>query len=124
MSAEGLRLRYMEQRHFKRGAFSNGRRGNVMSDFNCQLCDAPVGFLVQGEGCIVRCSRCNAPGPATLMEFIAGNLRSRYRAVLLSRKSEVLSVVAEGVGVEIVPQVLAAASDGKFVWMKPMLEAA
>ena len=95
-----------------------------MSDFNCQLCDAPVGFLVQWEACIVRCSRCNAPGPATLMEFIAGDLHSRYRAVLLSRKSEELSIVAEGIGAEIVPQVLAAASDGKFVWMKPMPEAA
>jgi hypothetical protein len=94
--------------------------GTVMSDFNCQLCDAPMGFLVQCDGCIVRCSRCDAPGPATLMEFIASDLRSRYRAVLLSRKSEELSIVAEGIGAEIMSKVLAEASDGKFVWMKPM----
>ncbi len=29
-------------------------------------------------------------------------------------------MVAEGIGSEIVPQVLAASADGKFVWMKPL----
>jgi hypothetical protein len=55
-----------------------------------------------------------------LLSFIADDLRSRYKAVLLSRKSEELSVVAEGIGAEIVPQVLAASAGGKFVWMKPL----
>ena len=53
------------------------------------------------------------------MEFIAARLQSNYKAVLLSRSSKELSVVAEGVGTEILPLVLAAAADGKFVWMKP-----
>jgi hypothetical protein len=91
-----------------------------MSDFSCELCGAAVGFLVQGNGCIVRCSSCDAPGPATPMEFIAGDLRSRYKAVLLSRNSEELSIVAEGLGTEILPDVLAAASHGRFVWLKPV----
>jgi hypothetical protein len=54
-----------------------------------------------------------------LLEFVADRLQSNYKAVLLSRSSEELSVVAEGVGTEIVPLVLAAAADGQFVWMKP-----
>jgi hypothetical protein len=54
------------------------------------------------------------------MRFIAADLRSRYKAVLLSRESEELEVVAEGVGTEIVEKVLAATADGKFVWMKPL----
>ena len=91
-----------------------------MSDFHCNLCHAPAGLLVQGEGCIFRCSQCDAPGPATLVDFIADDLKSRYKAVLLSRQSEEMAVVAEGVGTEIVPQVLAAAAGGRFVWMKPV----
>ena len=31
-----------------------------------------------------------------------------------------MAVVAEGVGTEIVPQVLAATAGGRFVWMKPL----
>ncbi len=73
-----------------------------------------------GEGYIFRCSQCARPGAATLVRFIAGDLRSRYKAVLLSRGSDELAVVAEGVGTEIVPQVLAATADGKFIWMKPL----
>ena len=92
-----------------------------MIDFSCELCGAAVGFLVQGTAGIVRCSRCDAPGTATSMELIGGDLRSRYKAVLLSRNSEELSVVAEGVGTEILPQVLAAASDGRFIWLKPVV---
>ena len=65
-----------------------------MSDFACDLCHSPAGLLVQGGGCIFRCSQCGAPGPATLLEFVAADLRSRYKAVLLSRDSEELSVVA------------------------------
>ena len=95
-----------------------------MSDFHCSLCHAPAGLLVQWEACILRCSECDAPGPATLMSLVGDDLCSRYRAVLLSRKSEELAVIAEGIGSEILPQVLAATVDGKFVWMKPMLEAA
>jgi hypothetical protein len=76
--------------------------------------------MVQWVACIFRCSRCGAPGPATMMEFIVGDLRSRYKAVLLSRKSEELEVVAEGIGTEIVPKVLAATADGAFVWMRPI----
>ena len=91
-----------------------------MSDFKCDRCHSPAGLLVPGGGCIFRCSGCSAPGPATLLRFVADNLRSRYRAVLLSRDSEELSVVAEGIGSDIVPQVLAASADGKFVWMKPL----
>jgi hypothetical protein len=53
------------------------------------------------------------------MEFVADRLQSNYTAVLLSRSSEELSVVAEGIGTEIVPLVVAAAADGKCVWMKP-----
>ena len=95
---------------------------DLVSDFRCHLCEAPAGLLVQWGGCILRCSKCDAPGAATLMEFIAGDLRSRYTAVLLSKKSEELAIIAEGVGAEIVSKVLAAASDGKFVWMKPTPE--
>jgi hypothetical protein len=54
------------------------------------------------------------------MEFVVDRLQSTYKAVLLSRSSVELSVVAEGIGSEIVPLVLAAAADGKFVWMKPV----
>jgi hypothetical protein len=36
------------------------------------------------------------------MEFVADRLQSNYKAVLLSRSSEELSVVAEGIGTEIV----------------------
>jgi hypothetical protein len=84
------------------------------------MCEAPVGFLVQGPACIVRCSRCGAPGAGTLLKFLAADLASRYKAVLLSRESEELEVVAEGIGAAIVPKVLAASTDGKFVWMKPI----
>jgi hypothetical protein len=91
-----------------------------MSDFHCNLCHAPAGLLVQGGGCIVRCSECDAPGRAALLGFIADDLHSRYKAVLLSGKSKELSVVAEGVGAEIVPHVLAATAGGRFVWMKPL----
>src|ERR1700722_7778750 len=96
------------------------RSGKTMSDFECDMFHAPAGLLVQGEGCIFRCSQCDAPGPATLLTFIGDRLTSRYRAVLLSRDSKELSVVAEGNGKEILPQVLAAASARKFVWLKPL----
>ena len=91
-----------------------------MSDFECDRCHSPSGILVQGGGCIFRCSQCSAPGPATLLSIVADDLLSRYKAVLLSRQSEELSVVAEGIGSEILPQVLAASAGGKFVWMKPL----
>jgi hypothetical protein len=42
-----------------------------------------------------------------------------FKAVLLSRSSEELSVFAESIGTNIVPLVLAAAADGKFACMKP-----
>lgn len=90
-----------------------------MSDFNCDLCKGPAGLMVQGRAFAFRCSRCNAPGSGSLLEFVADRLQSNYKAVLLSRSSEELSVVAEGIGTEIVPLVLAAAADGRFVWMKP-----
>jgi len=90
-----------------------------MRNFNCDLCKGPAGLLVQGEAFFFRCSTCDAPGPGSLLEFVADRLQSNYKAVLLSRSSEELSVVAEGVGTEIVPLVLAAAADGQFVWMKP-----
>ena len=90
-----------------------------MSDFHCAMCDAPAGLLVQWEAAILRCSVCDAPGPVALMRFVGGDLSSRYRAVLLTRKSEELEVVAEGIGSEILRQVLAATADGRFVWMKP-----
>ncbi len=54
------------------------------------------------------------------MRFVGGDLFSRYRAVLLSRNSEELEMVAEGIGTEILPQVLAATAHGKFVWMTPL----
>jgi hypothetical protein len=91
-----------------------------MSDFECDRCHSPSGLMVQGGACIFRCSKCSAPGPASLLEFVADDMRSRYKAVLLSRDSKELSVVAEGIGTEIVPQVLAASAGGKFVWMKPL----
>jgi len=55
-----------------------------------------------------------------LISLVGDDLCSRYRAVLLSRKSEELAVIAEGIGSEILPQVLAASAGGKFVWMKPL----
>jgi hypothetical protein len=91
-----------------------------MSDFECDRCHSPSGLMVQGKAFIFRCSKCSAPGPASLLEFVADDMRSRYKAMLLSRDSEELSVVAEGIGTDIVPQVLAAAAGGKFVWMKPL----
>jgi hypothetical protein len=90
-----------------------------MADFTCDMCKGPAGLMVQGEAFFFRCSKCDAPGPGSLLEFVADRLQSNYKAVLLSRTSEELSVVAEGIGSEIVPLVLAAAADGKFVWMKP-----
>jgi hypothetical protein len=90
-----------------------------MADFQCDQCKGPAGLMVQWGAFFFRCSKCGAPGPGSLMEFVADRLQSNYKAVLLSRSSEELSVVAEGVGTEIVPLVLAAAADGKFVWMKP-----
>jgi hypothetical protein len=75
---------------------------------------------VQGKAFALRCSRCDAPGAGSSMEFVVDRLQSTYKAVLLSRSSVELSVVAEGIGSEIVPLVLAAAADGKFVWMKPV----
>jgi hypothetical protein len=51
--------------------------------------------------------------------YVADQLQSNYKAVLLSRESKELSVVAEGIGTEILPLVMAAAGDGQFVWMKP-----
>ena len=74
--------------------------------------------MVRGEAFFFRCAKCDAPGPGSLMEFVADRLQSNYKAVLLSRESKELSVIAEGIGTEIVPLVLAAAADGKFVWMK------
>jgi hypothetical protein len=91
-----------------------------MSDFECDFCRAPPGLMVQGDACIFRCSQCSAPGPASLLRFVVEDMRSCYKAVLLSRDSEELFVVAEGIGTDIVPQVLAASADGKFVWMKPL----
>ena len=35
------------------------------------------------------------------------------------RPGQEIAAVATGIGADIVPQVLAAAADGKFVWMKP-----
>ena len=94
-------------------------RGFTVSDFTCNLCKGPTGLMVQGKAFAFRCSRCDAPGPGSLMEFVADRLQSNYKAVLLSRDSKELSVVADGIGTEILPLVLAAAADGKFVWMKP-----
>jgi hypothetical protein len=88
-----------------------------MADFNCDQCKGPAGMMVQGKAFAFRCSRCDAPGPGSLMEFVADQLQSNYKAVLLSRESKEL--VAEGIGTDIVPLVLAAAAGGKFVWMKP-----
>jgi hypothetical protein len=62
----------------------------------------------------VRCA-----GPASLLEFVADRLESNYKAVLLSRESQEIAVVAEGIGTDIIPLVLAAGAGGKFVWMKP-----
>src|ERR1700733_4119208 len=94
-------------------------RGVIVSDFTCDQCKGPAGLMVQGVAFAFRCSKCDAPGAGSLMEFIAARLQSNYKAVLLSRSSKELSVVAEGIGTEILPLVLAAAADGKFVWMKP-----
>ena len=55
-----------------------------------------------------------------MITLVADGLQSQYKAVLLSMKSEELSVVAEGIGAEIVPHVLAASAGGRFVWMKPL----
>jgi hypothetical protein len=90
-----------------------------VSDFTCDMCKGPAGLMVQGKAFAFRCSRCDAPGPGSLMELVADRLQSNYKAVLLSRSSEELAVVAEGIGTDIVPLVLAAAAGGKFVWMKP-----
>lgn len=90
-----------------------------MHDFTCDQCKGPAGLMVQGAAFAFRCSKCDAPGAGSLMEFVADRLQSNYKAVLLSRSSKELSVVAQGVGTEILPLVLAAAADGKFVWMKP-----
>jgi hypothetical protein len=75
--------------------------------------------MVQGEMCMLRCSMCSCPGSGSMLAMIADQLLSNYRAVLLSRDSQEISVVAEGIGTDIVPQVLAAAADGQWVWMKP-----
>jgi hypothetical protein len=88
-------------------------------DFTCDRCKGPAGLMVQGKAFAFRCSKCDAPGLGSLIEFVADRLQSNYKAVLLSRSSEKLAVVEEGIGTEIVPLVLAAAVDGKFVWMKP-----
>jgi hypothetical protein len=90
-----------------------------VNDFTCDMCKGPAGLMVQGKAFAFRCSRCDAPGAGSLMEFVADRLQSNYQAVLLSRENKELSVVAEGIGTEIVPLVLAAAAEGKFVWMKP-----
>jgi hypothetical protein len=79
---------------------------------NCDMCKGPAGLMVQGEAFFFRCSKCDALGPGSLLEFVADRLQSTYRAVLLSRESKELSVVAEGVGTEIVPLVLAATAGG------------
>jgi hypothetical protein len=91
-----------------------------VNDFTCDLCKGPARLMVQGKAFAFRCSRCDAPGAGSSMEFVVDRLQSTYKAVLLSRSSVELSVVAEGIGSEIVPLVLAAAADGKFVWMKPV----
>lgn len=91
-----------------------------MTDFHYDLCKAPAGLMVQGTAFFFRCSKCDAPGPGSLMEFVADRLQSNYKAVILSRDSKELSIVAEGIGTEIVPLVMAASADGKFVWMKPV----
>ena len=92
----------------------------TMPDFACAQCHAPAGLLVQRGGFFLRCSKCDCPGPCSLLSLVADQLQSRYKAVLLSRDSQEIAVVAEGIGADIVPQVLAAAADGKFVWMKPV----
>jgi hypothetical protein len=75
--------------------------------------------MVQSGAFFFRCSRCDAPGPGSLLEWVADRLQGHYKAVLLARDSTEISVIAEGIGTDIVPQVLAATADGKFVWMKP-----
>jgi hypothetical protein len=90
-----------------------------LGDFKCDMCEGFAGLMVQGEAFFFRCSKCDAPGPGSLLSWVADRLHSNYKAVLLSRESKELSVVAEGIGTEIVPLVLAAAVGGKFVWMKP-----
>jgi hypothetical protein len=91
-----------------------------MPDFQCDRCQAPAGLMVQWGMFMLRCSKCNFPGPGSMLTMIADQLQSHYKAVLLSRDSQEISVIAEGIGTEIVPQVLAATADGKFVWMKPI----
>jgi len=91
----------------------------IVNDFTCDMCNGPAGLMVQGRAFAFRCSKCDSPGAGSLIEFVADRLQSNYKAVLLSRSSEELSVVAQGIGSEIVPLVLAAAADGQFVWMKP-----
>jgi hypothetical protein len=76
--------------------------------------------MVQGEAFVFRCSKCGAPEPGSLLSWVSDRLQSRYKAVLLSRDSKEIAVVAEGIGTDIVPQVLAATAGGQFVWMKPV----
>jgi hypothetical protein len=90
-----------------------------VSDFHCDMCKGSAGLLVQGKAFVFRCSKCDAPGPASLLEFVADRLQSNYKAVLLSKESQEIAVVAEGVGTDIIPLILSASPDGKFVWMKP-----
>jgi hypothetical protein len=54
-----------------------------------------------------------------LLEFVADRLQSYYKAVLLSGESQEITVVAEGIGTDIIPTVWASSAEGKFVWMKP-----
>jgi hypothetical protein len=91
-----------------------------MIDFQCDKCEGAAGLLVQYGMFFFRCSKCDAPGSGSMLTWVADRLRSNYKAVLLSRDSKEIGVVADGIGMEIVPQVLAAAADGKFVWMKPV----
>jgi hypothetical protein len=82
-------------------------------------CGAAAGLMVQGEMFMPRCSKCNWPGSGSMLTRIADQLQSHYKAILLSKDSQEISVVAEGIGTDIVPQVLAATAHGQFVWMKP-----
>jgi hypothetical protein len=79
----------------------------------------PAGLLVQGGSFFFRCSKCDAPASASLLEFVADRLQSYYKAVLLSGESQEITVVAEGIGTDIIPTVWASSAEGKFVWMKP-----
>ena len=76
--------------------------------------------MVQRGAFFFRCSQCEAPGPCSMLKWVADQLQSHYKADLLARDSSEISVIAEGIGTDIVPQVLAATADGKFVWMKPI----